>query len=50
MPLNDERTDEYTPQHLYVEEYPLTVEELERLKIKEQNDDDDRGIIIIEIL
>lgn len=51
MPLNDERTKEYKPKYLYIEDYPLTADEIDRLKTKkEEKDDDNRGIIIIEIL
>jgi hypothetical protein len=50
MPLNNGRTDDYKPQHLYVEDHPLTPDEIRKLRSKENEDDDERGIIIIEIL
>lgn len=51
MDIEDGRTDKYKPQYLYIEDHPLTIEEIERIKTKEKEDDDDgRGVIIIEIL
>ena len=50
MPYDQERNSEYQPQYLYIEDYPLHPDEIKKRKCEEQDDEEERGIIVIEIL
>jgi len=47
MPSDQDRNEEYQPQYLYIEDYPV---EPKKQKCEEDDDHEERGIIIIEIL
>ncbi len=48
MPSDQDRNEEYQPQYLYIEDYPP--EKPKKRKCEEDDDHEERGIIIIEIL
>jgi hypothetical protein len=49
MPSDQEKNEEYQPQYLYVEDYYIHPDEIKKRK-KQEKQDEDRGIIVIEIL